>query len=226
MREPEDFILYLAARELAAIRRAGISRTFPAGYVLASQGRLPESAVVIESGWVKSLHVSSQGQRALLDFSGRGALAGEQAALLNVVHASSIVAVCPGQALFVPRDRFARLLWERPNLGKCVQLASLVRQRSTEHHLTQICALPPEQRLSHCLMNLGRRYGRPGDDSHDLGIPITQQDLADWTGVSRETVERILRSWRRRGLVETRRRGVVILQPPGLRSLAGVLPTP
>ncbi|MEV5894429.1 Crp/Fnr family transcriptional regulator [Nonomuraea fuscirosea] len=105
-----------------------------------------------------------------------------------------------GQALFVPRDRFARLLRERPNLGKCVQPASLVRQRSTGYHLTQICALPPEQRLSHCLMNLGRRYGRPGDGSHDLGIPITQQDLADWTGVSRETVERILRSWRRRGL--------------------------
>ncbi|MFB9891273.1 Crp/Fnr family transcriptional regulator [Planobispora takensis] len=80
---------------------------------------------------------------------------------------------------------------------------------------------PPGQRLGQCVLQLGRRHGRHQDDHFEISIPITQQDLAGWAGVSRKTVERVLRSWRRRGVVATHRRKVIVPKMAMLLSMAG-----
>jgi CRP-like cAMP-binding protein len=209
---PEDFIDALAEGDLAAIREAGVRRGYQGGCVLAAQGQEPDYVILVEYGWLKTLLTTDRGMRALISISGPGALVGEQAVLLKTPHTTSVVALGAGCALFVANDRFSQLLIERPALARCVQLLPPLRNRDTELHLASICADPPEQRLSDCLRRLSQRYAHHREGQFELIIPLTQQDLAEWAGVSRETVERILRSWRRRGLVATHRRRMVILE--------------
>jgi CRP-like cAMP-binding protein len=77
------------------------------------------------------------------------------------------------------------------------------------------------ERLAHlfCELHLRlRAVGRADEDRFDL--PVTQQDLADTTGMTSVHVNRLLRELRQKGLIELRHKHLTILDLPRLRELA------
>ena len=70
------------------------------------------------------------------------------------------------------------------------------------------------------LVELAERFGEPTNGGVRVGLPLSQDELAGWTGASREAVSKALRSLRDRGLIETGRRRVVIYDLEGLRKRA------
>ena len=70
------------------------------------------------------------------------------------------------------------------------------------------------------LVELADRFGAPEGDGIHIELAITQEDLAGWTGSSREAVIRALRALRELGWIETRRRGVTLLEVEQLRRRA------
>jgi CRP/FNR family transcriptional regulator, cyclic AMP receptor protein len=69
-------------------------------------------------------------------------------------------------------------------------------------------------------VELADRFGDVGADSTDIDLAITQEDLAGWTGSSREAVIRALRTLRELGWIATRRRGITLLDVEMLRRRA------
>jgi CRP/FNR family transcriptional regulator, cyclic AMP receptor protein len=55
----------------------------------------------------------------------------------------------------------------------------------------------------------------------NLAIPLSQEELASLAGTSRATVTRAFDNWRRRGLIRTRQHWFAIIDPEGLRRVAG-----
>jgi CRP/FNR family transcriptional regulator, cyclic AMP receptor protein len=70
------------------------------------------------------------------------------------------------------------------------------------------------------LVELADRFGEAGDDGTHIDLAITQEDLAGWTGSSREAVIRALRMLRELGWIATRRRGITLLEVEMLRRRA------
>ena len=66
-------------------------------------------------------------------------------------------------------------------------------------------------RVAHRLDELAERYGKPEEQAITIGIQLTQEELAAWTGSSREATTKALHSFRASGLIETRRRTIRIL---------------
>ncbi|GAA3308369.1 hypothetical protein GCM10020219_009520 [Nonomuraea dietziae] len=70
------------------------------------------------------------------------------------------------------------------------------------------------------LVELAERYGEQTSTGLRVALPLSQDELAGWTGASREAVSKALRTLRDRGLIETGRRRVVVHDLDGLRRRA------
>ena len=71
------------------------------------------------------------------------------------------------------------------------------------------------------LVELAEDAGEPSDQGIRITVPLTQEDLAQWVAGSREAVARALASLRKRNLVTTARREIVVTDLEGLRAAAG-----
>lgn len=75
-------------------------------------------------------------------------------------------------------------------------------------------------RVVHRVVELAERWGVPGDHGIDLDLPLTQEQLGAWAGVSRESTVKCLQRLRQAGLITTSRRHIVVRDLPGLEELA------
>jgi CRP-like cAMP-binding protein len=81
-----------------------------------------------------------------------------------------------------------------------------------------------ERRVARALLRLARQTGRRVENGVLLDLPLSRQDLGEMTGTTLYTVSRIMSNWEQKGLIETGRERVVILEPHGLVTIAEDLP--
>jgi len=74
--------------------------------------------------------------------------------------------------------------------------------------------------VSRRLVELSDAHGREGDDGVTITLPLSQEELAGWTGSSREAVTKALRTLRELGWIETGRRTISIRDREALRRFA------
>jgi hypothetical protein len=72
-------------------------------------------------------------------------------------------------------------------------------------------------RVAHRLVELAERFGTEGDGGIEIELPLSQEELAGWTGASREAVSKALQLLRSLRVVETGRRHVTVLDLEALR---------
>jgi CRP-like cAMP-binding protein len=94
------------------------------------------------------------------------------------------------------------------------------RLRDADSKRIEYLAQDTVGRVCSRLVELAERFGAPEADGVHIELAITQEDLAGWTGSSREAVIRALRALRELGWIETRRRGVTQLDVEQLRRRA------
>jgi CRP-like cAMP-binding protein len=76
-----------------------------------------------------------------------------------------------------------------------------------------------EERLAHVLLSLGQRHGIREEENLRIDLPLSQRDLADMIGASRQAVNLELQKLTEKGLVHVERCRVIILDEQGLRDL-------
>jgi CRP-like cAMP-binding protein len=89
--------------------------------------------------------------------------------------------------------------------------------------LTRVRELTTErvgQRLAQALLRLSRQCGQPGPEGILITQPLTRQEFADLTGATLYTVSRTLAKWESQGLLETRKRLLLLKAPKRLEAVA------
>ncbi len=194
------------------------SRTRPvrAGEILCHEGERGGGAFVVADGLVALTKLSLNGRQVLLELRGAGELVGElnaidggqRSATLRVIEAGVVWVLGSAELMQLARtdgDVAAALL---------VTLSAKVRESAARHlELGTTEALP---RVARRVAELAQLRG----GGREVVSPLSQQELADWAGVSRDGVVRSLTWLRQAGVVETGRRRFVILDPARLRALA------
>lgn len=98
---------------------------------------------------------------------------------------------------------------------------SMLALRTAEQDLLVLGTGDAMARVTHRLVELSRRWGVPGDRGLDVDLPLTQEQLGAWAGVSRETTVKCLQWLRRQGVITTSRRHIVVRDLPTLEALTG-----
>ena len=215
MREPGDprFLDVLSPGHVDALRAIGRTRRFPVGTALFHEREPGDAVLVLTAGRVKLSRVTDSGREP-------GDLIGEMSALDGGPRSATATALEPVEVVAVSRDAFTAFLDRTP--GVALVLARMIarRLRDADRKRTEYLAQDTVGRVCSRLVELADRFGAPEGGGVHIELAITQEDLAGWTGSSREAVIRALRTLRELGWIETRRRGVTLLDVEQLRRRA------
>jgi CRP/FNR family transcriptional regulator, cyclic AMP receptor protein len=217
-----DFLSLLEPDDRASLEKTAIRRKYPRGCVLLHRGDDSAGVFVLLEGRVKIATTTADAHDAILGFRGPGDLVGELGALDGERRSADVAALEPLVALAFAASDFQRLVAERPGIGRAVLRVIAGRQREADRDLATLGAHDVLGRVARRLIELCERYGSECDAGVAISLPLTQEELAGWTGSSREAVSKALNTLRGLGWVETHRRELVVRDLGALRDYAGV----
>lgn len=197
----------------ASLRR----RHYAKGEVIFHQGDPGSALFIIETGEVKISLPSPEGREIILALLRPGDFFGELALLDGKARSADAVAREPAQLLLLQREDFMRFLQSRPQAVVSLLAALSLRLRQTDQLIQDVAFLDVPTRLARALLYLGDTQGRPEDGKVIIASRLTQTDLADIIGATRESTNKWLRFYQRQGLISYHRGRVTLLKPQDLR---------
>jgi CRP/FNR family transcriptional regulator, cyclic AMP receptor protein len=187
------------------------------GTTIFSKGDPGNSLFAITSGTVKISISSSEGRNAILNLIGAGELLGEVAVLAGKGRTADAIANTDCEILVIDRRDFLPFVRSQPVLAmKFIELLC-ERLRHTSEQVEQIILLNLPGRLSSALLGLteGRKL-----DLESRTIAVTQQEISEMIGMTRESINKQLRAWAACGWVQLKHGAIVVLDADSLRQLA------
>ncbi len=214
-----NFMAALGDAELAAIRNCGRTRHFSPGDTLMQQGQVGVAVMIVISGRVKIRTIELDGREIILDFRGPGELLGELAVIDGNPRSSSIEAIEAIEVLELPASSFLALVADRREIASALLHDVVGRLRDADRKRIQFGASFALGRVAARLVELDKRFGTLTNQGRVISLPISQEELAGWTGSSREAVAGALRTLRTSGLIATDRRRITVLDLERLAEL-------
>lgn len=204
----------LGADLLERMSARAIVRKVKRGATIFRKGDPGNSLFAVCSGSVKISAPSSDGKDAVLNVLGRGGVFGEIALLDGGPRTADAVAVADCELLVLERRDFLPLIREKPDA--LLKLMELVcgRLRHTSEQVEDIVFLDLPGRLAKTLLRLSQ-------EASSSKIAMTQREIGQIIGMSRESTNKQLRAWEGRKLLKIERGGIVILKPEALAALGG-----
>jgi CRP/FNR family transcriptional regulator, cyclic AMP receptor protein len=212
----EGFLASLSVDEADAFRAAGFRRTYGANVTLLHQADEAGPVMVLLRGRAK-IAVSESGREAIFGVVGPGELVGELAALDNSPRSTTVTTLEPVEALVVPRSDFCALLDRHPRVALVILRLVAHRLRYADAQRAQFATLDVAGRLAQRLLELCDRFGTRYERGIEVSLPLSQEELANWTGASREAVAKAFQLLRTLDIVETGRRRVTVFDLDALQ---------
>jgi CRP/FNR family cyclic AMP-dependent transcriptional regulator len=219
-RARRQFLATLTPADADSLVRRGTIRTFARGQALLHEGQIPDRVLLVRSGRVKVYSTTPSGKEVVLAVRGPGELVGELSALDEEPRSASIVALERVEAIVLSSKDFRRFLVEHPPVALSLLGMLSRRLRDADAKRVEYSALRTMGRVAMRIVEIAERWGETKGDVIDVELPISQEDLAGWTGASLESVGRALQTMRGLGWIETRRRQIRVLDLEAMRRAA------
>jgi CRP/FNR family cyclic AMP-dependent transcriptional regulator len=195
-------------------------RRYDKGVYLFHEGEPGEWAYFVVEGQVRVFRVTAEGREFVLGQWGPGHAVGLVAVAAGDPYPASARAVAPTQVLAVARADLGGLTSRLPGLAVSVAREVSGRARLFAERLMQDATLDARGKLAALLLTLADE-GTRVEGGVLVATHLSHQDLGLMCGTTRETVSRTLSAWQKAGLVELKRRGVVLRDQAELARLAG-----
>jgi CRP-like cAMP-binding protein len=160
----------------------------------------------------------------VLALRGPGELIGEMAALGAGRRTATAIALEEVEAGFLRGSALVGFLREHPDAGIVVIRMIVRRLADATRDVVDLATQDSVGRLAKRLVDLSAEHGKVGSGGAQIELALTQDELARWTGATRETVSRALRLMRQLGWVTTNRKTITVLDPGALRDRGGAGP--
>jgi CRP/FNR family transcriptional regulator, cyclic AMP receptor protein len=215
-----DLFAGLSGRQLAEISRTLPMNTCRIGGLVTSPDDDDERLYVVKRGRVRLYRLTPDGRQLTLDILDKGRVVGRMSWLgqeLNDVYAEAVEdsLICS----FTPPE-LQRLIDQFPSVGVNIIRYLSDRLAVSEREREVMAFHSVEQRLAARLLELVDRFGQPTERGTVIDARLTQQELADMIGTSRETLATTVSSLRQRGVLEMQNQRVEVLDTDRLTDLA------
>lgn len=192
--------------------------TLKRGSTIFSKGDAGNSLVAVISGTVKISISSPDGRSAILNLIGPGEIFGEVAVLDGHARTADATANTNCEIFVIDRREFLPFVRGQPALAmKFIELLC-ARLRWTSDQVEQVILQDLPGRLASALLRLTERR-KPAQGC--LTIAITQQEISEMVGMTRESINKQLRAWASRNWVRLEHGAIVVLDVEALQALAG-----
>jgi CRP/FNR family transcriptional regulator, cyclic AMP receptor protein len=198
--------------EDAAALRASLRETvFAKGEALFNEGEPGDRMYIIIDGKVKLGQTSADGRETLLGVLGPGENFGELSLFDPGLRTSTATALTDVVVLGVGNDQLRPWLAGRPEIAAALLQALARRLRRTNEAMADLVFSDVPGRVAKALMDLGEKFGTVTPEGLMVTHDMTQEELAQLVGASRETVNKALADFAQRGWIRLETRQVLIL---------------
>ncbi|MFY0543882.1 Crp/Fnr family transcriptional regulator [Brevibacillus sp. H7] len=180
--------------------------------VIYNQGDMGEGFYYLHKGLVKIVTSTVKGKERLLNIVVPGQILGVQA-MDRQTHFTTALAVKDSVLYHFSCEQFKELMNVQPDLLPLFVQTVNQKMRILLYAIN-LKALTAEGQISSLLLNIC-------EENKNYEVPLTQQDLANCTGLTRITVYKVLKQWKEDGLIDIENRKFIINRPDLLRTQAG-----
>jgi len=183
---------------------------YPKGATLFTEGQRPCGVFVLCAGKAKLSISSQEGKTIITNISERGDVLGLNAVVSNRPYEVTAEMMEPGQANFIPRDSFLRLLKDDSEIGMHVAV-ELSRSYYTAFEEIRTFGLSASltERLAKLLLSWSMKT-TPSDDSSRVTLTMTHGEIGEAIGTSRESVSRLFSEFKQKQLIDVKGSTLVI----------------
>ncbi|WHI45496.1 fumarate/nitrate reduction transcriptional regulator Fnr [Microbulbifer sp. VAAF005] len=195
-------------------------KVIKAGEPLYRAGDPFQSLYAIRSGSFKGVVIAADGDSQVTHFALPGELLGLDA-YSSRLHPSYAVALEDSSVCLLPFDQLENLAQEVPALQQQIYSIFSEELRQENEVLMLLGKRSADARLAALLMNISSRYACRGYSPREFVLSMPRIDIADYLGLTAETISRIFSRFQREGLIKVSGRMIEILNIVALSDLAG-----
>jgi len=181
------------------------------GQTLFKEGDAGDRLFVVVEGKLKLGTSSGDGRENLLSILGPGDMFGELSLFDPGPRTATATAVTDSRVLALANDQVIGWVTAHPQVSLQLLKRLARRLRRTNEVLADLVFADVPGRVAKAIMDLGERFGTKKDDGLHVNHELTQEELAQLVGASRETVNKELADFAGRGWVRLEPRAVVVL---------------
>jgi CRP/FNR family transcriptional regulator/CRP/FNR family cyclic AMP-dependent transcriptional regulator len=202
----------LGEKDIRAVSSVMVVREFGAGDTIVHEDdEESHTFFIIVSGTVHAGVMTPEGKKTILATMRKGDFFGEMSLLDGEPRSASVVAAGKCVLLMLYRKPFLEILRKYPQISIQMLVEMSRRLRNSNRHINTLSLMSVYGRVADVLLRLARDQGLRSGTMIVISDPPTHQTIADMAGTSRETVSRVLSQLRKKQLIGTDRKKMVIL---------------
>ena len=202
------------------MRKLSFRRRFDAGDVVFRQDDAASNVFVVVMGQLRVAQTTAEGQQVIIRYIGPGDLAGYAVLSAGETYPGTVVAVEDTHVMGWTAASMRQLMEAYPRIATNALSIVSGRYRDLQERLRQQATENVERRIAHAILRLAGQAGRGTPQGIEIAFPVSRQDLAEMAATTLHTVSRTMSGWEDRGVVQSRRRRVIVIQPDALLAIA------
>jgi CRP/FNR family cyclic AMP-dependent transcriptional regulator len=205
----------LPSASIERLLACATTRKVRRGTTVFAKGDAGTQLIAVLSGRIKIAISSPEGREAVLNVVHEGEVFGEIALFDGRPRTAAAIAISDCELMSIDRRHFLPLVREQPDIAlKLIEILCARLRRSSEQY-EDIMFLNLRARVAKLLLRLAEEAG----GSTPRKVLVTQQEMSQLAGMSRESINKQLRAWAQAKWVRLERGGVVVLRPEALETI-------
>ena len=205
--------------ELAEIAKIVHTETIGKHQLVVREGDPGDTFHILLRGSVSVVHGAGDGKETILAILKEGDFFGEMTILDSSLRSASIRSLTDLEVGIIRRDDFLALLGRNPTIGRSLVIELSERLRAANALLATLASQDIRARMATLLLKLSENFGEKTDTGVRISLRLTNQELANMIGTTRETVNRTLNRLWDEHVIDMRTAHIVILNVEGLTAL-------
>jgi len=210
----------LSPGDLEQVARFAKLKRIAAKEVVFHKGETGKQMFAIVSGRLKISTLSEEGKEMVFGILEAGEIFGEISLLDGKERTATATAIAPGELLVIERQDFIPFLEQHPKVAINLLATLALRLRMTDELFEDTLFRNLPSRLAKKLLALTRYYGQETATGTQISLRLSQQEIGNLVGTSRESINKQLRIWEEEGLITFKNGYITIPQPKKLQRIA------
>ena len=196
----------LSDEDMKLVNEIAVEKRVPKNTVVMSERELGDSLYAIVAGRVKVFIGDEEGREIILKILGPGDFFGEMSLIDKQPRSASVATLDNSVFKVLSHDAFEMALDRAPRIAISVMQALAKRLRDADRKISTLALMDVYGRVAHTLLELAVKI----DGKLMVGEKLSQQDIANMVGASREMVNRILKDLSDRGYISVESKSITI----------------
>jgi len=204
----------LPAERLTRLTEKLRRKTVSAGTNMITADQPGEVVYVLLDGTVKILIEQMDGREVILAFLGPGDTVGEMSLVDSAGRSANVMTMEKCTFLWMDRTTFQELLRNVPEFAQNLVRLLSSRLRMANEQIQSLSSLDVAGRLARQILAFSERYGEPEEEGTKISLRLTQTDLAELVGASRERVNQVMVDFRQKNYLTVDSGHHILVQRP------------